>query len=138
MNYQEDNPTTEHLHKLLTNDSYNAICDIVEEIPDGERTLEQIRCYVTALCLQSDLEKARDELDKVGTDCELMAQWHMLYGYLYYKEGKYEQAVPCLERVSDLQPCDTDCLHLLIECWQNLGKTHMVKQLKKRILEINR
>lgn len=138
MNYQEDNPITEHLHQLLINDSYNEICGVVEKITDDERTPEQIRCHVTALCFMGSLEKARIELDKVRIACEPVAQWHMLYGYSFYKEGRYEQAIPYLERVSGLEPCDTDCLHLLIECWQNLGKTHMVKQLKKRIAEINR
>lgn len=61
-----------------------------------------------------------------------------LYCYSYHKECKYEQGTPYLEHISELLPYDTDCLRLLIECWQNLVKVYTVKLLKKRVLEINR
>ena len=117
--------------------TYEEIIKFYEKIPEKERTGEQTRCTVAALILLEKMDNARLLLDKwrdIGKEDE---QWNIQYGWTYYLEKRYEEAIPYLNKVEDLHCTETTMLGYLKECNEKIGNKEEVKRLKSRIMEID-
>ncbi|MDR2065649.1 MAG: hypothetical protein LBP85_08095 [Prevotellaceae bacterium] len=150
-NYKEEetNAFTKKLHELTTQGAYEhsrgldttktheEVIKIYNKIPENERTGEQTRCAVAALILNK-MDESRLLLDKwqnIGKDDE---QWNVQYGWTYYLEKNYKEAIPYLEKVAeDLHDTDQTILGYLSKCNENIGNKEEVKRIKKRIREID-
>ena len=150
-NYKEEekNEMTKKLHELTTKGMYETsrridatktheeIIKLYEKIPEKEKTGEQTRCAAAALILLEKMDEARSLLDKwrdIGKEDE---QWNIQYGWTFYLEKKYDEAIPYFNKVEDLHSTDSHMLGYLQECNEQVGNKEEVKRLKNRIKEIN-
>ena len=146
---EERNEVTKKIHELTTKSMYETsrgldhvktheeIIELYENIPEKEKTGEQTRCAVAALILLERIEEARLLLDKwqdIGKDDE---QWNIQYGWTYYLEKEYEEAIPYFDKVEELHSTETTILGYLQECNEQTGNEEEAKRLKNRIREIN-
>jgi tetratricopeptide (TPR) repeat protein len=138
-NYKEEeqNEVTKKIHELIKQDAYEKILRLYKKIPDKEKTPEQARCTVSALILLKRIDDARALLDTYADAGKEDAQWHTQYGWTYYIEQKYKEAIPYFDKVEDLTPKNTTMLNYLRECNENAGNKEEAKRLKMRIREIN-
>ncbi len=143
-NYKEEeyNSITKKIHELLRQscyefDNYEKIIKLYQKIPDKEKTGEQTRCAVSALIFLKQMNEARLLLDKwqdVGKDD---VQWNTQYGWTYYLEQNYKEAIPYFDRVEDLTPTDTHILNYLRECNEKVGNKEEAKRLKEWCRDVN-
>jgi tetratricopeptide (TPR) repeat protein len=138
-NYKEEeqNKMTKKLHELLKKDSHEEIIKLYRKILKNEQTGEQTRCVVASLILLKKMDEARLLLDKwqdVGKEDE---QWNIQYGWTYYLEQKYKEAIPYFNKVEDLHETETTMLGYLRECNEKIGNKEEIKRLKNRVMEIN-
>ena len=150
-NYKEEeqNETTKKIHELTTRSMYETsrgldhvetheeIIELYDKIPEEEKTGEQTRCAVAALILLDRIKDARLLLDKwqdIGKDDE---QWNIQYGWTYYLEKEYEEAIPYFDKVEELHSTETTMLGYLQECNEKVGNIEEANRLKRRIREID-
>ena len=138
-NYKEEesNKTTEKLHELLKINAHDEIIKIYNKIQEKDRTSEQTRCMVASLILLNRMDEARLLLDKWANVGKNDVQWNTQYGWTYYLERKYKEAIKYFDRVEDLDPRDTTMLSYLRECNEEIGNKEEVKRIKNWIKEIN-
>ena len=134
---EEQNELTKKLHGLLKKDAHDEIIKLYQNIPENEKTGEQTRCVTASLILLKRFGDARLLLDKwSGTDGN-DEQWNIQYGWTYYLEGKYKEAIPYFNMVEDLHDTDTTISGYLLECNKYIGNHEEVKRIKGRIKELN-
>jgi tetratricopeptide (TPR) repeat protein len=143
-NYQEEkyNSTTKEMHELTQQSHSDKSCydktiALYNTIPEKERTGEQTRCVVAALILTQRNDEARLLLDKWQDAGKDDVQWNTQYGWTYYLEKKYKEAIPYFDRVEDLTPRDIHMLRYLQQCNENIGNKEESKRLNCWIREIN-
>jgi tetratricopeptide (TPR) repeat protein len=83
------------------------------------------------------MNEARLLLDKWQDIGKNDVQWNIQYGWTYYLEQNYKEAIPFFDRVEDLTPKDTYMLGYLQECNEEIGNTEEAKRIKNWIKEIN-
>ena len=138
---EERNETTKGMYETSRNldptKTHKEIIELYGKIPEKEKTGEQTRCAVAALILLERINEARLLLDKwqdIGKDDE---QWNIQYGWTYYLEKEYKEAIPYFDRVEELHSTETTMLGYLQECNEKVGNIEEAKRLKNRIREIN-
>ncbi|MDR2524367.1 MAG: hypothetical protein LBC95_02380, partial [Candidatus Nomurabacteria bacterium] len=112
-NYQEEeqNKTTKKLHELSTKGSsemandidptktHEEIVKLYKKIPENKKTGEQTRTAAAALILLKKFDDARSLLDKWQDAGKEDEQWNIQYGWTYYLEQKYKEAIPYFNKV---------------------------------------
>ena len=146
---EEWNEATKKIHELTTKSMYETsrgldhvktheeIIELYDSIPEKEKTGEQTRCAAAALILLDRMNEARSLLDKwqdIGKDDE---QWNIQYGWTYYLEKEYKEAIPYFDKVEELRSTESNMLGYLQECNEQIGNKEEAKRLKNRIREIN-
>lgn len=107
--FSEDNDLISSIDEWYDNDEFDKIINGILEVPREIWSTDLRRYLISAYNNLEEFHKSWEELEQLKPLCntpELMAAYHYLSGYIYYKQDREMMAVLCYQRGKEVDPED--------------------------------
>jgi len=105
------------IEKLASQDKFEKIVTLIEEIPQNKQDWKMISHYVRALNNTGQFQRAVDVSMQYKEHGQSDALWHYRLGYAYVFLGRFAEAKEALTRAKELAGDEKDIIGFVNELW---------------------